>query len=198
MSEMENEKKKSKKGLMVAIAAIALIAIIGTTYALFTWTGAGQKSNIIEVGTLTLTLDEAASEGILIQNAVPVTEEYALANYTAYTFKVKNTGTLDAKYDLKLVDDALEEGITKLADENVRYALTSAVTPKDGEKGAETTTKDLLSNATDRKLASEVEIATGDTVEYTLYLWIDENASNDIQGQKFSAKISIDAVQNVQ
>lgn len=193
----ENERKNSKKGLIVAVIAIALIAIVGATYALFTWVGAGEKSNVIEVGTLTLTLDESTSEGILIQNAVPVTEEYALANYTAYTFTVQNTGTLDAKYDLSLKDDALADGEKRLEDANVRYSLTSAITPKDGVKGAETTKKDLLSNVTDRKLDTNVEVAPGDTVEYTLYLWIDEAAENEIQGSKFSAKINIDAVQNV-
>lgn len=186
----------SKKIVAIVVAIVAILAVIGTTYAIFTVTVKGTKTNVIEVGTLTLTLDESASEGITIQNAVPVSEEYALQNYTAYTFKVKNTGTIDAKYNLTLVDDQITG--TRINDEYVRYSLETVKVDKSGNKGTATTKKNLLSTLTSRTLDSEVTVAAGESYEYKLYLWIDHDATNEIAGQKFSAKVNIDAVQNLE
>jgi hypothetical protein len=195
---MSNSSKNSKKGIIVAVIAIALVAVIGGSYALFRFTTTATKTNVIEVGTLTLQLDESASEGILIQNAVPVTEDYAKANYTAYTFIVKNTGTINAKYDLSLIDNGNIEVGKRLADSNVKYSLTSVKKSATSTAEEPVSTTALLSTLTDRKLNTNIELAAGESVEYTLYLWIDEDATEEIAGQQFSAQVKVDAVQNVE
>lgn len=193
-----NNRKDNKRFIVIAAIAIIAIAIIGVTYAIFTQQLTGTKTNVIEVGTLTLTLDESAAQGVNIENAVPVTEEYALGHYEPYTFTVTNTGTVNAIYDLTLVDDeAALGGKPKLEDTNVRYSLSKIKTPKGGTADSEITTKDLLSALNSRTLDENVELAAGDKVDYTLYLWVDEDATNEIAGQKFAAKININAEQKL-
>lgn len=183
-------KDTSKKGLLIAIIAIALVAALGVTYAFFTTTDTGKQTNTITAGTLTLTLDDETAQGINIsgKNAIPLTEETAKKEYTPYEFQVTNSGDVDAVYTLTLVDEAFEG--EKMADEKIRYSI-SAIPVEDGVEKTEVETKDLLSALTDRKIATDVSIKAGDSVKYKLYLWIDQDAGNEVAGQKFSAKVEL-------
>lgn len=192
----KKKNNNNKKGLIIAIALVALIAIIGVSYAFFTTSQDGTKTNVIKAGTLTLTLDDASANGILLEKAIPVTDETGLT-YTPYEFTVTNSDdSIDAVYDLTLVDTDIDSTLTRMDDTKVKYSLTSVATV-DGTAGSEVTVTDLLSNVTDRKIASNVEIKAGDKVEYKLRLWIDSNAGNEVAGQIFSAKINLNGTQLV-
>lgn len=156
----------------------------------------GEKDNIIEVGTLVLDLKET-SEGISIENAVPVTEKYALANYTAYKFTLENTGTVDANYDLKLLAQTLADGENQLPNQHIRYQLSYAT-----EENAEDAAKTKVTGKLD-KLAQQNNVFFNDTIAantkiyYELILWVDQDATqDDVAGTKYVGKISVDAIQS--
>lgn len=190
------KRKENKRiGIIVAIILIALVAIIGTTYAFFTTTLSGTKNNTIQVGTLVLDLKDT-SEGVNIENAVPVTEKYALANYTAYTFTLENTGTVDAKYDLKLLAQALADGEEQLANEHIRYQLSYATT-ENAEAADKTVAKGLLSELTKADTFYSGTINANTKIYYELILWVDQNATKEeVAGTKYVGKISVEAIQN--
>lgn len=195
-SKKATTKRKENKrvGILIAIILIALVAIVGTSYAFFTTTLNGTKDNTIEVGTLVLDLKDT-SEGITLQNAVPVTEKYALANYDAYTFTLENTGTVDAKYDLKLLAQALAEGEEQLANKHIRYQLSYATT-ENAADADKTVAKGLLSELTNDAFYSGT-INANTKMYYELILWIDKDATqDDVAGTKYVGKISVDAIQS--
>lgn len=187
----KNTKRKENKKLLivVAIIVVALIAVIGSSYAFFTTQLHGQKDNTIEVGTFVLNLNEA-SDGVSITNAVPVTETYALAHSTPYKFSLANTGSVDASYTLKMVEQAIGEG-TKLPTNKIRYQLSYGAT-----EGAKTTVKKgLVSELTSGSIDAGT-IAAGDTNYYQLILWVDQDATKEeVAGTKYVAKIDVDAIQ---
>ena len=105
-----------------------------------------------------------------------------------YTFTVSNTGDIDAVYRIYLDDVELDAGIERLSDSSIRYSLT-----KDG-KYLTDTVADLLSDREDR-IIDNGAIYPGETFNYELKMWIDENAGNEEQGKAFKGKIRIEGEQ---
>ncbi len=181
----EGIKKYSKQ--MIAIA-IALVLVIGGSYAWLTLTLNGTKTNTITAGTLAVELDEAASEGINMTSAVPMSDTDGLAT-TAYTFSLKNTGNITSDYSIYLTDVELSNGETRMADSVVKYSITK-------NAGSPTTALlSTLSSDTNGRALDSGSIAASGTNTYTLKLWIDQDAINDVMGKVFSAKISVSATQ---
>ena len=194
---MEKKKEsfveKNKKQLLVI--ALALVLLLGGTYAWLQLTLTGTKTTRIEAGTLALTLDESASEGINVEDAVPMTDQEGLAT-EAYTFSVENTGNVLSEYTIYLDDEAISEEDVRMEDSIVKYSLT--------KNGGESTTA-LVSTLTDRALTEDNLIEAGTTDTYTLRLWIKDSAVNDdvqttkedgaIIGKVFAGRLRIEASQ---
>ena len=183
---MENNKKKA---FLIGGISLALIAVLGITYAWLTQVLNGTKVNKITAGTLELVLDDEASNGIDLQNAIPQTDNQGLNN-TAYTFRVINNGSINAKYSIYLEDEELESGLTRMSDTNIKFDLV---------KNSGSSNPRLLSTVVSnnkRVLDNNVVINGGSTNEYTLRLWIDQEATTEeVSGKAFAAKIKIEAIQ---
>lgn len=179
-------KEKGKSRSLIVIA-IVLVLIIGVTYAWLTLTLGGTKTNVIRAGILDLTLDDTTSEGILLEKAIPMFDKKGLET-TAYTFTVKNNGTNKVNYTLYLDDEALETDEVRMNDKYVKYSLI---------KNDEEVAKELLTEIgenPDRVLDSGI-IDGGDTNSYTLRVWIDKDADNDVMGTIFYARLRLVAEQ---
>ena len=174
----------NKKKLVVAGILLLLVLLIGGTYAWLTLTRNGTKTNIIKAGSLQLVLDDTTSNGILLQNTIPMSDAKGLAT-DAYTFTLENKGTLSADYTIYLDDIAIEDGKTRMEDKDVKYSLT---------KNNTDTNTELLSTLEDRKL--DLGTISGQTTNsYTLRIWISSTAGNDVMGKVFNAKLRIEASQ---
>lgn len=71
-------------------------------------------------GTLSLTLDESASDGITA--AEPVEDSVGLT-YTPYTFTLTNNGSLNSSYTIYLDDDTLDTGQTRVDSQYIKCDL---------------------------------------------------------------------------
>jgi len=185
---MMEEKKRNndivKKSLLVICGVVLFFAI---AYAIFTFTGYGEKEQRLSTGTLVLTLDESISEGITISDAIPVTDEVG-QSFAAYTFSVQNTGTLKANYQVSLVNDDdkyVAHGCSdnKMAWKNIKYSFM-----KDSSSQI-----DLLS--TNSGILDTGVLAPGESKNYTLRLWISDTAMNDVMGTHFHGRIQVKAIQ---
>ena len=174
------EKLKNKK-IIIPIIAVVLILLLGITFAWLTKVLRGDKINVIKAGDLDLVLNETSQNGINLLNALPMTDSDGMST-AAYTFSVVNNSSTNVDYQLFLDDVALEDGEVKLDDSNLRYSL---------KKNSGTDTAQAL---TSREIES-TSIASNATNEYELRIWIDINATNEIVGQVFKAKLRVEATQ---
>ena len=195
---MEEKKKIGNAKLLVIAIVLILVVIIGTTYAWYRITRSSDTINKIKAGSLEMTLDDTATEGIKLLNEVP--KSYSQVMKTEeYTFTLTNTGTTTNDYTiylddvLKFTDDQGKEititDDTKLEDTKIRYILL-----KDGESAASTKSK-LLSAATER-IIDTGKIDKNQTIKYSLRMWIDSRAENEVMGKMFNAKLRVEASQS--
>ena len=192
------EKKSNKKVLKVIGLLGLFLLVFGLSYALFTVTLNGTKKVKVKTGKLELQLldennqditdPENAGYVINLDNAVPTSDEDGLQT-SAFTFKLKNNGSIDASYTIYLDDVALESGENRLPDSAVRYSLT--------KNGSSDNPQDLTTIGTNpnRKLDEGI-IKKDATNTYTLKIWIDEEAGNEAMGKAFYATLRVEGLQD--
>ena len=179
---------KKKKIIILSIAIIGLLLVVtGVTYSILSFKVEGNEVNIVKAGILKIDINE--NEPITLLEAYPISTEHGLEG-DAYTFTVSNTGDIDAVYRIYLDDVQLDAGIERLSDSSIRYSLT-----KDGNYLTDTVA-DLLSQRENR-LIDNGAIYPGETFNYELRMWIDEDVGNEEQGKAFKGKIRIEGEQLV-
>ena len=190
---------KSNKKVMITVLVLTLVLVIGTTYAWLILTKNSNTVNKITAGNLDLVLDEGNS--ITLKNEVPRSYKQGMET-TEYTFTLTNNSSL-SNYKLSLKDLAKytdEDGKEiVVADENrindsrIRYILL-----KDGEVA----TADKSKILTDRTIDTGT-IKKGQTISYTLRVWIDShagdnNTESEVMGKIFNVELSLVAEQTSQ
>ena len=191
------EESKKKKILKISGLIGLFLIVFGLSYALFTVTLNGTKKVKIKTGKLELQLldsnnnpiyitdqNNTTSYEINLDNQVPVSDEVGLDS-TAFEFKLKNTGNIKASYTIYLDDVALESGESRIDDEYIRYSLT--------KNGSEENPQSLSSRELDK---GTIE-ADNTTNEYTLKIWIAEDATNDAMDKVFNATLRVEGSQYV-
>ena len=187
--ENKNFMEKNKKQI-IAIA-LALVLLVGGSYAWLTTTLKGTKKVRIEAGTLSLVLNEGNE--INVEDSLPMTDIDVLKT-DAYTFTLQNNGNVTSNYTIYLDDASIDSADVRFDDSALKYSLKK-------NEGASTTA--LLSTLNQRVLDSGT-IEAGTTNTYSLNLWIKDEATNDdVQttkdgqtvGKVFAGKLRIEASQ---
>ena len=191
MKENDEKRKPEQKMALAVLIFSIIICLFAVSYAAWTQVFEGNKESSLDTATLILTLDEKESNEISLTNAIPVTDQKGLS-YDAYTFKVKNSGTIDANYRIFLVNDTAtyeSHGCSdmKLDWSNIRYSFS---------KNNEAATIGLLSDTSGVLNLGTIEPNTTDT--YSLKLWIKSEATNEIMNHHFHGIIKVEAVQGDQ
>ncbi len=177
------DKKLNKTTKQLFALAFTLILLIGGSYAWLTLQVNGEKTNVLRAGTLSLVLDDTTSEGIKLEKAVPISDEKGKTG-TEYTFTLQNKGTKTASYTIYLDDVALETNETRMDDSKVKYQLT---------KNSNETV--ALLNTLSDKILDSGEIAGSTTNTYSLRVWIDSVAGNEVMGTILSKELRVEAIQ---
>ena len=179
---------KKKKIIILSIVIIGLLLIVtGVTYSILSFRVEGNEVNIVKAGILKIDIDE--NEPITLLEAYPISTDLGMEG-APYTFTVSNTGDIDAIYRIYLDDVELDAGVERLSDSSIRYSLT-----KDG-KYLTDTVADLLSQRENR-IIDNGAIYPGETFNYELKMWIDEDVGNEEQGKAFKGKLRIEGEQLV-
>lgn len=179
--------KKSRDNKKLFLLAFILVSIMVGSYAWLRISVTGKTENVIRAGYLDLILDDEISDGILLKNTIPMVDEKGLQT-KAYTFELRNRGTVASDYSIYLSDLPLDVAEVKMPDQFVKYSLT-----KNGKEVA----TDLLSTIrkdSDRLLDSGT-ISKRQTNRYTLKVWMDKDADNSAMGSIFYGKIRVSASQ---
>ena len=193
--EKENKNFMEKNKKQVIAIALALVLLIGGSYAWLSVTLKGTKKVRIEAGTLSLVLNEG--NAINVSDSVPMSDVDGLAT-DAYTFSLQNNGNVTSEYTIYLDDASIDSADERFDDSALKYSL---------KKNAEASTTALLSTLQDsngKRVLETGTIEAGVTNTYSLNLWIKDEATNDdVQtttdgntiGKVFAGKLRIEASQ---
>ena len=194
--ENEKEKIKSPKNIYKQLLPVFIVLILGfvimtvaTTYAFFKYSRSGKNPSTVFTADMNILVDDHGNLGINQQNAFPVYDAVGRQS-EPYAFTLKNLGTVEANYVLKLVID--EEAIAEdgcatnlLAEESVKVQLI-----KDDNIFIEC----LLSVLTDYQLDSGfigLQEGINKYYNYELRLWIDQNAGKEVMGRHYHGRIDV-------
>ena len=189
--EKENKNFMEKNKKQVIAIALALVLLIGGSYAWLSVTLKGTKKVRIEAGTLSLVLDEG--NAINVSDSVPMSDADGLAT-DAYTFSLQNNGNVTSEYTIYLDDASIDSADERFHDSALKYSLKK-------NDGASTT---ALLSTLDQRVLDSGTIEAGTTNTYSLNLWIKDEATNDdVQttkdgqtiGKVFAGKLRIEASQ---
>lgn len=197
---MKNFISKNKK-LVFGLFAM-LILLIGGTYAWYTITLEGKKTVKVHSGTLSLEIDEEASEGISIEDAYPMTDEEGLEG-NSYNFKLTNDGNIPSNYVVSLEDMEIDsiDPVTsnprkRMSNDVVKFNLEKTSFGTDGTQNGDTIeTRNLLSTLGEDKVLDRGILQPNESVEYSLKLWMDYRAGNDSQRTAFKTRVKVDGEQ---
>ena len=186
---------KYKLGLAIVAVAIAICLMAMQSYALWIADFAQEGENLVSVGCFDVEMEEV-NKPISLKNTYPVSDSKGLTQ-TPYTIKLSNTKcTTDAKYVI-----TLNTLTTNTMDNSkIKFAISTG-TPTNGtnlgdyakvSSNINVETGNLPVENLDQSIIIQTgTLKQGASVTYNIYLWIDESAGNEVQGQKFEASINV-------
>lgn len=176
-----------KKTIVVFSVLFTLILLLGGTYAWLKVSVVGDTRQVIHAGKLDLILDDKTSNGIDMENVVPVSEEKG-REQEGYTFHLINQGSISSKYTVYLDDLDLEENEVRMKDSAVRYVLE--------RDGVELSSGLLPSIGSNPNRVLDTGVINGKTTYvYKLKVWMDIDATSENMDTVFYAKIRVETEQ---
>lgn len=176
--------KDNKKTLILSIVGILVlvIAVVGVSFAMYSFTGTGTQNNRIITGSATLDFGEGTNQ-INITNTYPVSDEKGAVagNDATFSVAVKSPSyALNIKYEVGLTDFVEPEGSTLTKD-----MVKVKVMQGDSVVQAPATISSLESSAGDAGLLNNYVIAKGTlagtasavakTDDYKIYAWVSKD-----------------------
>ena len=178
-----------KNRLILAIITISLVGLIGVgmSYAYWRFTAIQDKNNVGASKCFSIELANQANE-INLTNAYPITDAEG-RKLTPYTFTLKNTCSMSAKYNLNmemLSGTTLNSGYVAVLVNNKDIRLLSSY-------NAATT---VIDGSTESRTLDTGTLAGNSSKDYSISLWIDEDVTleDDILNKVFKSKVVVDAV----
>ena len=195
-------KKKIKNILTIGTTLILLVAIIGISYAAFSFAGTGQKLNTITTGAITMEYVESTNV-ISMNNALPTTDgtgKIRLNDGEYFDFTVKSSiiGNTDINYEIAVK----EENGNTFDGKNIKFYLTKINSDGSEEEAMppKTYSEDPSGNGYTGRPSDMMSLFVGnlsqqgDTeIKYRLRLWVDEsyNPQSDNGGLVYKVKVNV-------
>ena len=186
--------------VVVAFLIIASLYLV-QSYALWLTTFEGQE-NILSVGCFDVALEEL-SKPISLNNTYPMSDQKGLTQ-TPYKFTIKNTCNTSADYVITLntlktatidkskIKFAFTTG-TNVPNSGVNLGTYASVASNINTDLAYLQTANVLGDTLNESIILQKGTLKNenDTATFNLYLWVDQTAGNEVQGQKFVASVNV-------
>ena len=179
--------KLNNKNIIITVIVLLLILGIGFSYAWWRYTVIQDKTNVGVSKCFSLELANQANE-INLTNMHPITDEEG-RKLTPYTFTLKNTCSVSAKYNLNM---EMLEGTTM----NSNY-LAVLVNNKDIKLlSSYNTATTVIKGSTESRTFDTGTLAPNGSKDYSISIWMDKSVtlSDDAQNKVFKSKVVVDAV----
>ena len=170
--------------LLMLTCCIVGLSILGVSYAYWRFTYVADKANNATSGCFNIELTDQ-KDVINLTNAYPITDAEGL-KLKPFSFTLKNTCSLFAHYYVNL---EMLEGTTLNSKWVATKVNSDAITTLDQYKPTTTT----ISGSTESRTIAEGYLGSGDSVDYTLSLWMDEDATidDDVMNKIFKSKVMV-------
>ena len=176
---MTKEIKRKYIILVGVTILISAVALIGTTYAVLKMTVNGTKQVTMTAGILKV--DFKDGNFVNLTNAAPTPDSIALKD-EPYTFTITNSGNIDAYYHISLEEDSANT----LNNKYIKMRLTG-----DNYDSGIVSVNSLGSGTFE--IFKETKINPTVSATYKLWLWLDENADNSVQGTTYKSKVVVES-----
>ena len=172
--------------ISLVITIIGLLVIItGTSYAVLRGNTSSSSEQIIRAGGVTLTLTENYES---INKKIIVLEDAdGLLQEDVYEFNIKNTGSIAARYDVKIINELSGENVLPL--EYIKVGLEI-----NGEEYGP------FNLGEEEGIIDSGVIYKKEIINYSLRIWLDkdkEEEIKEIEGKMANLKIVVEAEQRV-
>lgn len=200
---MNYKKIFKRETRVIAYVVIALtLVVIGTSYALFLQVNNNQDNQVVTAGSLVIeyskgnvvTVDENAENNCLKPQSDTTGADKGGCNFT---LSITNKGTLPMQYDLLIYDDVNNEELPSNAQfvnhSLIRHSLTKQYSKEGANSGVVTSGKSLseLKTKDSKSILENSMIGVGETITFSLNIWISEDATVDIIGQYVYLKLDV-------
>lgn len=184
--KLSKEYKRQVKFMIVSVFFVT-IAMISSAYAIFSDVQRQESDNTLTVGKLKIDfIDNENGMGNIINlnGAYPVSDSDG-NDTSPYIFKITNSGTLDANYKVKIIDDTeviTEDGCSnnQLAKNKIRVSIN---------KGTPFTLSDKeFSNY----IIDQGSLLKNTSKTYEIRIWISDQSGNEVLGKHYHGKIVIE------
>ena len=170
--------KKIDKTLLIRIIVVFMAGLVtlGISYSVFTKTKTTVNQYAITVGNFSFDIGSEANP-ISLTAAYPMTDTVGKTT-TPYTFTITNNSSVSVNYTMELYSDTTNT----LPNNLVKVYLvqgSNVVGPKTLE---------------DTTMLYQGSMNGGASLSFSLRLWLHEDATTDISGKTFKAKIKVNAV----
>ena len=185
---------KLKYKIMLAIITVGIGICLMTyqSYALWVASYTGGE-NIVEVGCFSVEFEELSSS-IELHNTYPVSDEKGLSA-TPYTFKITNTCTNDAAYNVTLntlTTNTMQKNWLKYAIYKNTESKPTTGTNLGTISNFNTATEELqITNLDESIIIASGNLKQNESETYNFYLWMDEATGNEAMNTKFEGSINV-------
>ena len=193
-------KDNNSKQVLLSVLGVAIlvVAVVGVSFAAFSYSKTGEKVNTITTGTITMSYSETTN-GINLTNALPMSDGVGMTlsdenQYFDFTVSATIAGNTTINYAIT----ATKEADSTIPDEGVKVYLTNMDGEADSQILAPTkvsalqkTTSDV-SGAPDNqyKLTSDTFSASGSHA-YRLRMWVADDYRVSGDTQTFKLRVNV-------
>jgi len=185
--------KKYKITLIIISILLLFCITLGASYAYWQLTHNQTGDNNLATGCFEVTFEETGNN-ISLTNTFPIIDQEGL-ELTPYKFKIKNTCTIDSEYYVTL--NSLGNTNTLINENSIKYAFDLSTkkypTPKIlGTASENTETSGIdIDNLIKSYYLKAGYLRAGEEKEFSLYLWMDQDAPMSEMNKTFTSKIYI-------
>ncbi len=182
-------KENSSKQILLSVLGVAIlvVAVVGVSFAAFSYSKTGEKVNTITTGTLTMTYTDVTN-GINISDAFPMTDATgkALSDENQF-FDFKVAATISGTTTINYAITATKEADSTLPDTAVKVYLTSAsgatadaadvLTPTKVSALTKTVANNDAGAPVDQYILKTGTITASEETTYRLRMWVADDYS---------------------
>ena len=195
--------KKKENIIIIVVLVVMILAIVGVSYAAFSFSRTGSKVNTITTGSITMTYTETDNT-INLTGALPTTDKTGMVRlnpgeYFDFTVSSKIAGDVNINYEIS-AKDVTSSSANKIDGSNIKLYLTRLTDDGTEEELMTPETYNEESNANNftGRPSGEMSLYTSsmnssESNKYRLRMWVDEdyNPQGDGGGLQFSVQINV-------